>query len=77
MGALPLLGYVVGPLVALPVLHVSAVLTAIALFAAGAVRAPFVNARFWRSAVEMLAVGAVAGAAAYGVGALASSFLSG
>jgi VIT1/CCC1 family predicted Fe2+/Mn2+ transporter len=50
------------------------VLTAIALFAAGAVRAPFVRRPVWRSAVEMLTVGAVAGAAAYGVGALASSF---
>ena len=77
VGALPLFGYVVGPLAGLPVLHVSAVLTAIALFAAGAVRAPFVRRPIWRSAVEMLAIGAVAGAAAYGVGALASSVLAG
>ena len=62
---------------AMQVLHVSAVLTAMALFAAGAVRAPFVKRSLWQSAVEMLAVGAVAGAAAYGVGALASSFLGG
>ena len=77
VGSLPLLGYVVGPLVALPVLHVSGALTAIALFAAGAVRAPFVRRAVWKSAVEMLAVGAAAGAAAYGVGALASAILGG
>jgi VIT1/CCC1 family predicted Fe2+/Mn2+ transporter len=75
VGALPLLGYVIGPLVALPVLQVSAALTTIALLAAGAVRAPFVRRPVWTSAVEMLAVGAVAGATAYGVGAIASSIL--
>ena len=73
VGSLPLLGYVVAPLVGLPVLHVSGLLTAIALFAAGAVRAPFVRRPIFRSAIEMLTVGAAAGAAAYGVGALASS----
>jgi len=77
VGALPLLGYVIGPMIGQPVLHVAAALTAIALFAAGAVRAPFVKRPVWKSALEMLAVGAVAGAAAYGVGALASSILGG
>jgi vacuolar iron transporter family protein len=75
VGALPLLGYVIGPLVGVAVLHVSAALTAIALFIAGAVRAPFVKRPIWRSAVEMVAVGAAAGGAAYAVGALASSLL--
>ena len=73
VGSLPLLGYAISPLVGMPVLRVSAVLTAVALFAAGAVRAPFVRRPIWRSAVEMLTVGVVAGAAAYGVGALASA----
>jgi VIT1/CCC1 family predicted Fe2+/Mn2+ transporter len=77
VGALPLLGYVLGPIIGRPVLHVAAALTAIALFAAGAVRAPFVKRPIWRSAVETLTVGVAAGAAAYGVGALASSILSG
>ena len=75
VGALPLLGYAIGPRIGVPVLHVSAVLTALALFAAGAVRAPFVRRPIWRSAGEMVIVGVAAGAAAYGVGALASSVL--
>ena len=75
VGALPLAGYAIAPVVGVPVLHVAAVLTAVALFAAGAVRAPFVKRPIWRSAVEMLTVGVAAGAAAYGVGALASSVL--
>lgn len=76
VGALPLAGYVIGPMLGLAVLHASTVLTGIALLAAGAVRAPFVKRPAWRSAAEMLAVGAIAGAAAYGVGAAASSWLA-
>jgi VIT1/CCC1 family predicted Fe2+/Mn2+ transporter len=77
VGTLPLGGYLLGPLLAVPVLQVSGALTAVALFAAGAVRAPFVRRPVWRSAVEMLVVGAIAGGAAYGVGALVSSVLGG
>ena len=76
VGALPLLGYLLGPWLGVAVLQTSAALSAVALLAAGAVRAPFVRRSVWRSAVEMLVVGAVAGAAAYGTGALASQILS-
>jgi len=76
VGALPLLGYLLGPWLGAGVLQTSAALTAVALLAAGAVRAPFVRRSVWRSAVEMLVIGAVAGAAAYGTGALASQALS-
>jgi VIT1/CCC1 family predicted Fe2+/Mn2+ transporter len=74
-GTLPLLGYLVGPLLRFGVLQASIVLSAIALLAAGGVRAPFVRKRVAVSAVEMLALGAIAGAAAYGVGALSSRVL--
>jgi VIT1/CCC1 family predicted Fe2+/Mn2+ transporter len=74
-GTLPLLGYLVGPLLRFGVLQTSVVLSAIALLAAGGVRAPFVRKRVAVSAVEMLALGAIAGAAAYGVGAVSSRVL--
>jgi VIT1/CCC1 family predicted Fe2+/Mn2+ transporter len=74
-GTLPLLGYLAGPLLRFGVLQTSFVLSAIALLAAGVVRAPFVRKRVAVSAVEMLALGAIAGAAAYGVGAISSRVL--
>jgi VIT1/CCC1 family predicted Fe2+/Mn2+ transporter len=74
-GTLPLLGYVVGPLLGLNVLPTSIALAAIALVTAGVVRAPFVRKRFAVSAAEMIALGAIAGGAAYGMGAVASRIL--
>jgi vacuolar iron transporter family protein len=73
VGALPLLGYAIAPLCGVPVLVGAAAFAALALLGAGAVRAPFVRRSVWRSAIEMLVVGAFAGAASYGVGALAEA----
>jgi VIT1/CCC1 family predicted Fe2+/Mn2+ transporter len=72
VGSLPLVGFVVGPLLGRSTLSASAVLTAVALLITGAARAPFVGRSPWRSALEMLTVGAVACLAAYVVGAIAT-----
>lgn len=45
------------------------VLSAITLFAVGSLRAAFSERRWWRAGGEMLAIGAVAAAVAYGIGA--------
>jgi hypothetical protein len=71
VGAIPLSGYALGPLLRLPVLVVASALAGLALLITGAARAPFVRRPAARSAAEMLLVGAVACAAAYLVGALA------
>jgi VIT1/CCC1 family predicted Fe2+/Mn2+ transporter len=70
-GTAPLLGYVFGPLLHLPPLPTSIVLAAATLLGAGVVRAPFVRKPALVSAAEVLALGIVAGLAAYGVGDLA------
>jgi vacuolar iron transporter family protein len=75
VGSLPLLGYVVAPAAGVAPLAVATVFSAVALLAAGAVRAPFVHKRVLPSSLEMLFVGACAGAAAYGVGAAADRLL--
>jgi VIT1/CCC1 family predicted Fe2+/Mn2+ transporter len=74
-GGLPLLGYVLGPACGLPVLPVILTQAALTLLAAGALRAPFVRRRAWRSAAEMLAIGILAGGSAYLIGALAERLL--
>lgn len=75
VGALPLLGYVVGPLAGVPALPAATSLAVLALLAAGAIRAPFVGRGLGASAAEMLALGTAAAAAAYGVGALAERLI--
>jgi VIT1/CCC1 family predicted Fe2+/Mn2+ transporter len=75
VGAVPLAGYVVAPLVGLPVLPVAGVLASAALLVAGIVRAPFVRKRAWVSAGEMLLIGGAATGAAYAVGAAAEVWL--
>jgi VIT1/CCC1 family predicted Fe2+/Mn2+ transporter len=68
-GAVPLLPYVVpGPADAR--FGSSAVLTLAALFGVGASRALVTADRWWKGGVEMLALGAVVAASAYGAGAL-------
>jgi VIT1/CCC1 family predicted Fe2+/Mn2+ transporter len=76
VGTIPLLGFVLGPAIGTSILRASAVLTALALLATGAFRAPFVNRSRWRSALEMFTVGALACLSAYLVGAVAGRLLS-
>ena len=45
------------------------VLSAVTLFAVGSFRASFSDRRWWRAGAEMLAIGAIAAAVAYGIGA--------
>ena len=75
VGAVPLAGYAVAPVLGVSVLPVAGVLAAATLLVAGVVRAPFVRKRAWVSAGEMLLIGGVATAAAYGVGAAAEAWL--
>jgi VIT1/CCC1 family predicted Fe2+/Mn2+ transporter len=77
VGTVPLLGYVAASLFGVSALAAAAAFSTVALLCTGAARAPFVGRPIWKSAVEMLAVGAVAGGAAYAVGALANRFVSG
>jgi vacuolar iron transporter family protein len=75
VGAVPLAGYALAPALGLAVLPVAGALAAGALVGAGFVRAPFVRKPGWISAAEMLAIGGVATAAAYAVGAAAELWL--
>jgi VIT1/CCC1 family predicted Fe2+/Mn2+ transporter len=73
VGALPLGGYIVGAFWNVNAIVPAVCLGGLALLGAGAVRAPFVRRPVWVSGLEMLAIGAIAGAAAYGVGAVAAT----
>jgi VIT1/CCC1 family predicted Fe2+/Mn2+ transporter len=73
-GALPLLPYIRGGPVAelfLPAL----ILTLGALFVVGAMRAAITSMRWWPAGLEMLGLGAVVAAVAYGAGAAAAWML--
>ena len=76
VGAVPLAAFLVSAWSGLRVFPLAAALAAVALVAAGAVRAVFVRKTAARSAIEMLSIGALAGGAAYLVGRLASSLAS-
>jgi VIT1/CCC1 family predicted Fe2+/Mn2+ transporter len=69
-GSVPLLAYLLPRPSGISLLQVAALLSLLALGATGAARAPFVQQRALRSAAEMIAVGALAGTAAYLVGLL-------
>ena len=74
VGSVPLAAFVVAPLdAASRIFRSRSALAAVALVVAGAVRAAFVRKTAARSALEMLAIGAVAGGAAYLVGGSPSS----
>jgi len=75
VGAAPLLAFVVSTATGWRVFPLAATLAAATLIVAGAVRATFVGKTIVRSALEMLAVGAAAGGAAFAVGKLASALL--
>jgi VIT1/CCC1 family predicted Fe2+/Mn2+ transporter len=77
VGTVPLLGYVASSLLRVSTLAAAGVLSAVALLVTGAARAPFVRRPVWRSALEMLTVGAAAGGAAFAVGALANRLVGG
>lgn len=75
-GSLPLLPYAFGasPQVGF---RVSILLTFVALFAIGSSRSFVTVDRWWSAGLEMLLLGAVVAAAAYGSGALVAWFLTG
>jgi VIT1/CCC1 family predicted Fe2+/Mn2+ transporter len=75
VGSIPLAAFVVSAWSGVRVFPVAAVLAAGALAGAGMVRAAFVGKTALRSALEMLAIGALAGGAAYLVGRLAAARL--
>jgi len=75
VGSAPLVAFVVSAFTGARVFPVAALLAGAALVVAGIVRARFVDKTAARSALEMLAVGALAGGAAYLVGRVASAVI--
>jgi vacuolar iron transporter family protein len=75
VGAAPLAAFPVSAWTGARVFALAIAFAAVALAGAGIARARFVGKTAARSALEMLAVGVVAGGAAYLVGRLASSWL--
>jgi len=73
VGSVPLAAFVLAAWTGVRVFPTAAGLAAGALLGAGVVRARFVRKTVARSAIEMLAVGLLAGGAAYLVGLVASS----
>ncbi|MCK6526778.1 VIT1/CCC1 transporter family protein [Myxococcota bacterium] len=71
VGAAPLFAYVLPRPPGLGVLGMAVVLAALALGAAGIVRAPFVHRSRWRSALEMIGIAALAAAVAFVAGGIA------
>lgn len=68
-GAVPLIPYAL-PFADRSRLPVSILLTMVALFAVGLARAAVTRERWWRTGTEMLVLGGIVAAAAYGAGAL-------
>jgi VIT1/CCC1 family predicted Fe2+/Mn2+ transporter len=73
-GVVPLIPYLL-PLAERHRLPLSAVLTMAALFAVGVARAAVTRDRWWRTGSEMLLLGGVVAAAAYGAGALINAVM--
>jgi VIT1/CCC1 family predicted Fe2+/Mn2+ transporter len=71
-GSVPLMPYAF-PLGTLDRFMSSISLTLLAMFAVGASRALIANVRWWRAGWEMLALGAIVAAIAYGSGALVAA----
>lgn len=72
-GSLPLLAFALGLIVPIDegtALRVSVVLTGVSLFGLGAARALVTERKWWRSGLEMLAVGGLAAVVAYVAGLL-------
>lgn len=68
-GAVPLISYVI-PSLSAHRFALATALTLVALFVVGALRSWVTSRPWWRSGLEMLAVGATAAAVAYAIGAL-------
>lgn len=75
-GAVPLLPYLL-PGVETQRLTLSAMLTMGSLFVVGVARAVVTRDRWWRTGLEMLILGGIVAAAAYGAGALVAAVASG
>ncbi len=73
-GSVPLIPYML-PIVPIERFSLSLALTLLALFAVGASRALIANVRWWRGGLEMLALGAIVAAVAYGSGALVAGIV--
>lgn len=69
VGATPLVAYVLPRPSGISVLSLAVLLGFAALTVVGVLRAGYVRKTRWRSAVEVVAIGAVASGAAYGIGA--------
>ncbi|MDH3207133.1 MAG: VIT1/CCC1 transporter family protein [Gemmatimonadota bacterium] len=67
-GVIPLLSYVI--IQSGEQFQVAVILTLVTLFSVGAARCLVTRAKWWRSGLEMLLVGSIAAAVAYGVGML-------
>lgn len=73
-GSVPLIPYML-PVVLIDRFSLSLALTLLALFAVGASRALIANVRWWQGGLEMLALGAIVAAVAYGSGALVAGIV--
>ena len=75
VGSFPLFAYLAAPLTGAAIFPLAVGFSVVALAGAGIVRAVFVRKTAWRSAIEMLVVGSLAGGAAYLVGRVAASLV--
>jgi VIT1/CCC1 family predicted Fe2+/Mn2+ transporter len=71
-GSLPLIPYVI-PALAFDRFTLSIALTFLAMFGVGASRALIANVRWWKAGLEMLVLGALVAALAYGSGAVVAA----
>lgn len=69
VGTMPLLGYAVAWISPVSPFAAAVVLAAVTLAVVGGIRARYVRKPPWRSALEVLAIGAAASVTAYGLGA--------
>jgi VIT1/CCC1 family predicted Fe2+/Mn2+ transporter len=73
-GALPLLPYAI-PILAIDRFASSIALTFLALFAVGASRGLIADVQWWKAGLEMLGLGAIVAALAYGSGAVVAGMV--
>ena len=76
-GLVPLVPFIAGVTSVGWSFRISVALTALTMFAAGALRTLVTNRPAFRSGMEMLGVGVLAGGAAFGVGRMVASLLNG